>query len=392
MTATCRGNTATDLRARGLALCKPDPGTKSPTHTAWPTRSKEPKDFAEDDLIGILGGPLSSCNQPGHALVILDLDDLQALEKADDFLPATGMEEGRPGKLRDHRYFLVPVSTIPSWAESTADQAAPAAKKATGHPGPFKKAFTREETKERVIDFHGTGGQCVCPGGPSPRQWEGGEPGEPAIVSFGELWEATCRLALACGCKLPSVNGEAEEQKTWRVPVGGDVIKRCVAYLDTIPGAVAGHNGHDGTYWPARVACWGFDLGEQVGFDVLWKHFNHRCSPAWTEKELRHKCHDADTLPFNKPRGWLLTAEPERTTDRGNGRRLVRLHGRDLRFVHPWGKWLVWDKCRWRPDDTAAIMRRAKAVVVAMFGEAADEVQRIQQELEQQQAEVPDGE
>src|SRR5262249_41570990 len=47
-------------------------------------------------------------------------------------------------------------------------------------------------------------------------------------------------------------------------------------------------------------------LGEKVGFAVLWKHFNPRCDPRWSEKELRHKCHDADTLPFRKPRGWLL--------------------------------------------------------------------------------------
>src|SRR5262249_23606388 len=56
--------------------------------------------------------------------------------------------------------------------------------------------------------------------------------------------------------------------------------------------------------------CWGFDLGAELGFSVLWDHFNDRCDPPWTEKELRHKCRDADKPPFNKPRGWLRDEPP----------------------------------------------------------------------------------
>src|SRR5262249_4738877 len=82
--------------------------------------------------------------------------------------------------------------------------------------------------------------------------------------------------------------------------------KRVLAYLDTCDRAVSGQNGHNKTYWPARVVCYGFDLGEHIGFSILWKYFNPRCLPEWTEKELRHKCHDADTQSFDKPRGWLL--------------------------------------------------------------------------------------
>lgn len=52
----------------------------------------------------------------------------------------------------------------------------------------------------------------------------------------------------------------------------------------------------------------------------------------------------------------------ESRTDVGNGRRLIQKHGADIRYCHPWGKWLVWDGKRWRIDDTAEVERRAKNI------------------------------
>lgn len=65
-------------------------------------------------------------------------------------------------------------------------------------------------------------------------------------------------------------------------------------------------------------------------------------------------------------------AEPEgdeRFTDLGNARRLVRLHGGDLRHVSTWG-WATWDGTHWRRDDTGEAERRAKATVRTMYAEA----------------------
>lgn len=52
----------------------------------------------------------------------------------------------------------------------------------------------------------------------------------------------------------------------------------------------------------------------------------------------------------------------EARTDIANGRRLIRKHGSDLRYCHPWGKWLVWDGKRWNLDETAEVARRAKSI------------------------------
>ncbi len=69
-------------------------------------------------------------------------------------------------------------------------------------------------------------------------------------------------------------------------------------------------------------------------------------------------------------------------TDKGNGSRLVRLHGKYVRHAHAWKKWLVWDGKRWRMDEVGDITERAKSVTVQMFAEATEGMKVIQRELE----------
>jgi putative DNA primase/helicase len=58
-------------------------------------------------------------------------------------------------------------------------------------------------------------------------------------------------------------------------------------------------------------------------------------------------------------------------TDLGNGERMVARFGADLRYCHPWKKWLHFDRQRWKEDDTAAVRRLAKRTVREILNEAA---------------------
>lgn len=60
----------------------------------------------------------------------------------------------------------------------------------------------------------------------------------------------------------------------------------------------------------------------------------------------------------------------EHLTDVGNAMRLVRLHGRDLRYIPEFRKWLVWNGGRWLIDEDGEIMRRAKDTAAAIYVEA----------------------
>jgi putative DNA primase/helicase len=64
--------------------------------------------------------------------------------------------------------------------------------------------------------------------------------------------------------------------------------------------------------------------------------------------------------------------EQAELTDMGNARRLVQLHGNDLRYCYAWSQWFVWDGNRWRRDETGEVYRRAKAAARSIYLEAAE--------------------
>jgi putative DNA primase/helicase len=70
-------------------------------------------------------------------------------------------------------------------------------------------------------------------------------------------------------------------------------------------------------------------------------------------------------------RGPLLTKAA--LTDMGNGDRLVRTHGRRLRFCEPLGGWHVWDGVKWQEDKENRAMALAKEAIRRIYEEAAEE-------------------
>lgn len=155
------------------------------------------------------------------------------------------------------------------------------------------------------IDVRGAGGYAVAP----PSRNKNG--------AYGwEIHPTVCELADAPAWLLEWVrdDGKAATPKpAGHARNGVSIVDRAVAYLAKIPPAISGEGGHGRTLEAARAVVFGFDLGPEVGFQILNAHYNPRCQPQWSETELRHKCQEADTVPFAKPRGWLLSdlAAPE---------------------------------------------------------------------------------
>ena len=58
--------------------------------------------------------------------------------------------------------------------------------------------------------------------------------------------------------------------------------------------------------------------------------------------------------------------------DLGNARLFAKLHGANVRYCYPWKKWLVWDRKRWKIDDTGAVERLAKNVADERWHEAQE--------------------
>lgn len=60
-------------------------------------------------------------------------------------------------------------------------------------------------------------------------------------------------------------------------------------------------------------------------------------------------------------------------TDLGNAERLIARHGLNLRYVHAWRSWLLWDGMRWQRDATGAVMRLAAETIRELTNVASAE-------------------
>ncbi|MDO8751540.1 MAG: bifunctional DNA primase/polymerase, partial [Dehalococcoidia bacterium] len=62
--------------------------------------------------------------------------------------------------------------------------------------------------------------------------------------------------------------------------------------------------------------------------------------------------------------------DSEHYTDLGLARRLVALHGQDMRYCWPWAKWLCWNCQRWETDDSGQVIAWCQETVKAIYADA----------------------
>lgn len=70
-------------------------------------------------------------------------------------------------------------------------------------------------------------------------------------------------------------------------------IRRALAYLACIEGAIAGQRGHDKTFRAACVLVHKFNLSFEQAFPLLKEWSDCSCEPPWSDAELTHKLRDA---------------------------------------------------------------------------------------------------
>jgi hypothetical protein len=156
------------------------------------------------------------------------------------------------------------------------------------------------------LDIRGDGGQVVA---------------APTLHVSGALyaWEAGCSPLEVPLAPLPdwllqlvgTRSDEAAEGLTLAPPDMAGLpplerrARRARAYVQKMPGAVAGQAGHAATFVVATTLVRGFALPADVALDIISTEFNPRCSPPWEEGDLLHKVQSAYTAS-NMPWGIRL--------------------------------------------------------------------------------------
>lgn len=85
-----------------------------------------------------------------------------------------------------------------------------------------------------------------------------------------------------------------------------DARERAIAYLATLPPAIQGQRGSDAAFKAAVHLVRGFGLDEAAALQLLEQHYNPRCQPPWSPRELAHKVKSATKSQL--PHGYLLHA------------------------------------------------------------------------------------
>ena len=123
-------------------------------------------------------------------------------------------------------------------------------------------------------------------------------------------------------------------------------------------------------------------IRQGVDGKLSYQCFHDTCiGKTWAEARLEISGNDklgrfmvggpqADPSPKPQTGKPIVTASYS-LSDLGNARRLVALHGQDLRYCHLSKKWFVWTGKIWAIDTTGEGIRRAKLTVAEIYREAA---------------------
>lgn len=151
------------------------------------------------------------------------------------------------------------------------------------------------------IDIRTHGGYVLAPGSKIGNQYYVVRNPLPAVAELPELPETWINRFLK---RKESPSPPVIPALT--LPMSDDLWDRIERYLDAIPPAVQGQDGSGTLYWAVSSLMWGFLLDDATVKRLILERYNHRCKPAWSEKEIDHKINDARKNPMNKQPGWLL--------------------------------------------------------------------------------------
>jgi hypothetical protein len=166
-------------------------------------------------------------------------------------------------------------------------------------PGRFKSAAGK-----LVMEWRGDGQQCVIQGKhPKGHDYQIIHPVAPLRLRFSEInWP----IGLIKPWDKPTFTTITLPAGGWKEGISStDALELARKYVEKAPPAISGEGGHDRTFAVACSLVKGFNLPIENARPLM-EEYNQRCVPRWSSRELEHKLLDADGIPDDQPRGYLL--------------------------------------------------------------------------------------
>jgi putative DNA primase/helicase len=208
------------------------------------------------------------------------------------------------------------------------------------HPGFY--VSSNSDVLGAGLDIKGDGGAIVAPpslhvSGQRYRWMEGRYPTVPLAPlppwMLGRLQEP----------RRSGSQGSAGYQGTWDIGEDGLIQE----------------GQRNNTLFRLALSLYRASLSENVIYEELVDWNMKHCIPPLPEHEVRQIAWSAARYAPDTPQ--------EPLTDLGNARRFLAHHGRILRYVPSWKKWLIWDSTLWTVDEVNAVTNLAKETVRGLY-------------------------
>lgn len=213
------------------------------------------------------------------------------------------------------------------------------------------------------IDLKADGGYIIAApsthrSGKQYRWREGRGPGEIPIAAMPD-WLLKIAVVPA-----QETNGSAKTRSGVKAPDAA--IEAAIEAMRKIRGDDHGDGSRRLFTYCCR--CVEADLAVDQAIAAIRRVATERPFPAaWSDADILKRLRDAESTAS---RGSANETIIRNKTDLGNAERFAAQHGENVRYCHPWKKWLCWDGKRWRPDDSGEVVRLAKRTARSIWTEA----------------------
>ena len=167
--------------------------------------------------------------------------------------------------------------------------------------------LARAKGGETLIETRGEGGLVIAPPPPGYEKIAGSIEHIP-VLSSDEM-DMLLNAARSFD-EMPKRNtrSTATSAVSPKKPVGKKkAVQRAIAYINKMPEAIEGCNGSADAMRAANK-LYEFGLDIDTAKQVFIEHYNPRCKPEWSEKEIDHKLDTAYNKPL-KEAGCMLTSD-----------------------------------------------------------------------------------